>query len=62
MGEQIINNNFTTLRNKMNTALIWRGPNWLCDLTVCEVPAGSETGFVFAVELPGKTEAPGPLL
>lgn len=62
VGEPVITNNFTTLRNKMNTALIWRGPNWLCDLTVFKVPADLETGFMLAVVLPGKTEAPGLLL
>lgn len=61
-GESVITNNFTTLRNKMNTALIWRGPNWLCDLTVFKVPADLETGFMLAVVLPGKTEVSGLLL
>lgn len=55
-GRKLSSNNFT-LKNKMNAALIWRGPIWCSDLTVFKFPADLETRFRLALELLGKTEA-----
>lgn len=41
----------------MNDALIWKGPNWLSDLSVFKAPANLETGFMLALQSQGKREA-----
>lgn len=61
-GSKLSSTNCKTLKNKMNDALIWKGPNWLSDLSVFKAPANLETGFMLALQSQGKKEAHGLLL
>lgn len=61
-GSKLSSTNFITLKNKMNAALICRGPTWFSNLSVFKAPADLKTAVMLALKSWGRTEALGLLL